>query len=76
MTAAEESTQPNQSTKTGYSNTVITIIGSFAVLGFFLAGEMDDPGVLIECIWMGMGFAIVYLLLVVASNLKRLKSAP
>ncbi|OLZ40992.1 hypothetical protein A6E15_08305 [Natrinema saccharevitans] len=76
MATEEEPTQPNQSTTTEYSNTVITIIGSFAVLGFSLAGEMDDPGVLIESIWMGMGFAIVYLLLVVASNLKRLKSAP
>jgi len=72
MTAERDTDQPNQSTNTGY--TAITIIGVFTFLGFFFGWILGEPGIMIESFWIGMGFAIIYLLSVVANNLKRLES--
>ena len=72
MTAERDATQPNQSTNTGY--TAIMIIVVFTVLGIFLTVILNDLWILNESLWIGMGFAIIYLLSVVANNLKRLES--
>jgi hypothetical protein len=72
MTAERDSTQPDQSTNTGF--TAILIIGTFTSLGLFLAVTLKDGGILKESIWIGMGFAMIYLLSVVANNLRRLES--